>query len=126
MYDPGRGTLVCSVRPSGPSRRKEVLSSVSSVTVTVQSASPPGEVESVALEYYPWRAHLRDPESYWITVSQAADILGVSDAELRRMLNQRRLPFYTHKSGVRLMRRRQIEEIAAHGHGRPARTRTHS
>jgi len=64
----------------------------------------------------PWRAHLRDPDSYWITVSQAADILGVSDAELRRMLTHRRLPFFTHKSGVRLMRRRQIEEIAAHSH----------
>ena len=74
----------------------------------------PGEVESVALEYYPWRAHLRDPDSYWITVRQAADILGVSDAEVRQMLSHRRLPFSTHKSGVRLMRRRQIQEIAAH------------
>lgn len=74
----------------------------------------PGEVESVALECYPWRAHLRDPDSYWVTVSQAADILGVSDAELRQMLTYRRLPFFTHKSGVRLMRRQQIEEIAHH------------
>ncbi len=74
----------------------------------------PGEVESVAFEYYPWRAHLRDPDSYWITLSQAADILGVSDAELRQMLTYRRLPFFTLKSGVRLMRRQQIEEIAHH------------
>ena len=76
----------------------------------------PGEVESVALEYYPWRAHLRDPDSYWITVGQAADILGVSDAEVRQLLTHRRLPFSTHRSGVRLMRRRQIEEIAANSH----------
>lgn len=74
----------------------------------------PGEVESVALGSYRWRAHLRDPDSYWVTVSQAADILGVSVAELRRLLSQRRLPFFRHKSGVRLMRRQQIQEIARH------------
>ena len=86
----------------------------------------PGEVESVALDHYPWRAHLSDPDSYWITVSQAADIIGVSDAELRRMLDRRRLPFYIHKSGVRLMRRRQIEEIATHSHLGSTKKRTHS
>ena len=86
----------------------------------------PGEVESVALEHYPWRAHLRDPDSYWVTVGQAADILGVSDAELRRMLTHRRLPYFTHASGVRLMRRAQIEEIAVHAPRARRRTRTHS
>ncbi len=74
----------------------------------------PGEVESVALASYPWRAHLHDSDSYWVTVGQAADILGVSSAELRRLLAQRRLPYFTHRSGVRLMRRQQIEEIAHH------------
>jgi excisionase family DNA binding protein len=101
VFDPAR-VLGCSLERARRLMRGHVVT--------------PGEVESVALDYYPWRAHLRDPDSYWITVSQAADILGVSDAELRRMLAHRRLPFSTHRSGVRLMRRRQIEEIAAHGH----------
>ena len=83
----------------------------------------PGEVESVALGSYRWRAHLRDPGSYWVTVSQAADILGVPVAELRRMLAQRRLPFLTHASGVRLMRRQQIQEIARHRPRAEVRTR---
>lgn len=83
----------------------------------------PGEVESVALGSYRWRAHLRDPDSYWVTVSQAADILGVPVAELRRMLAQRRLPFFTHASGVRLMRRQQIQEIAGHRPRAEVRTR---
>lgn len=74
----------------------------------------PGEVEGVALRTYRWRAHLRDPNSYWVTVSQAATILGRSRPELQRALSRRRLPYCTHVSGVRLMRRRQIEEMAAH------------
>jgi hypothetical protein len=84
----------------------------------------PGEVESVALGSYRWRAHLQDPDSYWVTVSQAAGILDVSVAELRQMLAQRRLPFLTHASGVRLMRRQQIQEIARHRPHAERRTRT--
>lgn len=72
----------------------------------------PGEVEGVALQTYNWRAHRRDPESYWVTVGQAAEILGRSRSELEAMLSRRSLPYDTHVSGVRLMRRREIEEIA--------------
>ena len=99
VFDPAR-VLGCSLEQARRLMRGRVVT--------------PGEVESVALG-----AYLRDPESYWVTVSQAADILGVSVVELRRLLSQRRLPFFTHKSGVRLMRRQQIQEIARHRpHGR--------
>ena len=98
-FDPAR-VLGCSV--------EEARQLMSGRVVT------PGEVEGVALQSYRWRAHLRDPESYWITVGQAAAIVGVSGAELRRLLDDRRLPFYTHRSGVRLMRRQQIQDIARH------------
>jgi hypothetical protein len=40
------------------------------------------------------------------------------------MLAQRRLPFLTHASGVRLMRRQQIQEIARHRPHAERRTRT--
>ena len=99
VFDPAR-VLGCSLEQARRLMRGHVVT--------------PGEVEGVALEYYRWRAHLRDPDSYWVTVSQAAAILGVSVAELRRMLAQRRLPYYTHKSGVRLMRRQQIQDISRH------------
>jgi excisionase family DNA binding protein len=72
----------------------------------------PGEVESVALAHYNWRGHLHDPKSYWITISQAADLLSVSPRQVRRLLDAGRLPHRTHVSGVRLMRRHQLEEVA--------------
>jgi hypothetical protein len=74
----------------------------------------PGEVESVALTYYQWWRHLRDPRSYWVTTSQAARILHVSPSVVRRMLDNDRLPHMVHSSGVRLMRRDDIEERARH------------
>ena len=74
----------------------------------------PGEVESVALTYYQWWRHLRDPRSYWVTTSQAARILHLSPSVVRRMLDHDRLPHVVHSSGVRLMRREDIEERARH------------
>jgi hypothetical protein len=71
----------------------------------------PGEVESLALKHYPWRRHLRDPESYWITVSQAAAILSVPPERVKQLLDEERLPHVTHASGVRLMRRDQIQAV---------------
>jgi Helix-turn-helix domain len=109
VFDPAR-VLGCSLEQARRLMRGRVVT--------------PGEVESVSLGSYRWRAHLRDPDSYWVTVSQAADILDVSVAELRRMLSERRLPFFTHKSGVRLMRRQQIQEIARHRPRVGLRTRT--
>ena len=72
----------------------------------------PGEVESVALKHYAWRRHVRDPQSYWVTTTQAAEILDVSSEAVRRQLDERRLPHVVHASGVRLMRRQQIERLA--------------
>ena len=72
----------------------------------------PGEAESIAVRVYPWRAHLHDDESYWVTTSQAARLLGVSRKHVRRLLDAHRLPYVTHCTGVRLMRREQIEALA--------------
>ena len=73
----------------------------------------PGEVESVAVEHYDWRRHLRDPRSYWVTVTQVASILHTSPSVVKRMLDEHRLRYVVHTSGVRLMRRHEIEELAA-------------
>lgn len=73
----------------------------------------PGEVESVAVEHYDWRRHMRDPRSYWVTATQVAYILHTSPTVVKRMLDENRLPYVVHASGVRLMRRHQIEELAA-------------
>jgi hypothetical protein len=75
-------------------------------------AVTPGEAEAIAEKAYPWRRHLHDPTSYWVTTSQAARVLHTSPQQVKRLLNQGRLPHVVHTSGVRLMRRRQIEAIA--------------
>jgi excisionase family DNA binding protein len=72
----------------------------------------PGEVEAVAMTAYPWRRHVHDPHSYWLTAGQAADLLGVSAQVVRQLLDRNRLPHVTHTSGVRLMRRSDISTIA--------------
>lgn len=71
----------------------------------------PGEVESVAMRHYAWRSHLHDPESYWVTVSEAARMLHLSPQQVKRMLDEGHLPHVVHVSGVRLMRRRQIQGL---------------
>jgi hypothetical protein len=73
----------------------------------------PGEVESVALTAYQWWRHLRDPRSYWLTTSQAARIMHLSPGTVRVMLDEDRVPHVLHSSGVRLMRRHEVEELAA-------------
>jgi hypothetical protein len=78
----------------------------------------PGEVESVALAHYNWRGHLHDPRSYWVTLSQAAQLLRVSPKQMRRLLDAGGLPYETHVSGVRLMRRHQIAEVGSSVVGR--------
>ncbi len=74
----------------------------------------PGEVESIALSTYQWWRHLRDPRSYWVTTSQAARLLHLSPGVVRRLLDEERLPFAVHSSGVRLMRRHEIIERSQH------------
>lgn len=72
----------------------------------------PGEVESVALTSYQWWRHLRDPQSYWVTTGQASRLLRVSTGTVRLLLESGRLPHEVHSSGVRLMRRHEIQELA--------------
>jgi hypothetical protein len=72
----------------------------------------PGEVESVALTAYQWWRHLRDPRSYWLTTSQAARVMHLSPSVVRRMLDEDRLAYVVHTSGVRLMRRHEVERYA--------------
>ena len=71
----------------------------------------PGEAEAIAEKTYPWRRHLHDADSYWLTAGQAAVILQVPTQRVRRLLDQHRLPHIRHASGVRLMRRSQIEAL---------------
>jgi hypothetical protein len=75
----------------------------------------PGEVEALALLHYEWWRHLRDRNSYWVTVSQAARILHLSPSHVRRLLEEDRLAHVVHTSGVRLMRRHEIVERSLHG-----------
>jgi excisionase family DNA binding protein len=72
----------------------------------------PGEVESIALTTYQWWRHLRDPRSYWLTTSQAARLLHRSPSAIRRMLDDGRMPHVVHSSGVRLMRRHEVEMLS--------------
>lgn len=73
-----------------------------------------GEAESVALSAYQWWRHLRDPRSYWVTTGQAAHLLHVSPGLVRCLLDEDRLPHVVHTSGVRLMRRHEVAELAGH------------
>ncbi len=72
----------------------------------------PSAVEDVARTHYDWRRHVHDPDSYWLTITQASLVLGLRPRTIRRLLDTDRLPHITHVSGVRLMRRHEIEAIA--------------
>jgi hypothetical protein len=72
----------------------------------------PGEVEAAARIHYDWRRHINDPQSYWVTITQASRILGMRPKAVRKLLDSERLPHMTHTTGVRLMRRHEIEAIA--------------
>jgi hypothetical protein len=84
----------------------------------------PGEVEAIALTTYQWWRHLRDPRSYWVTTSQASRILHLSPSVVRQMLDADRLPSVLHSSGVRLMRRHEVVELARRRSADPDRPRS--
>lgn len=69
-------------------------------------------VEKAALEHYQPSAHRADRFSYWLTSGTAAELMGVSPARVKRMVTADRLPYVTHRSGLRLLRRHQVEVIA--------------
>jgi hypothetical protein len=60
--------------------------------------------EQLAMKRYRWKAHVDDVDSYWVTVKQAAQILGVSIQRVKHYLDNDKLPYVTHRNGVRLMR----------------------
>lgn len=72
------------------------------------------EAEAAARFHLDWRRHGDDPDSYWVTITQASRMLGLRPKVIRKMLDTRRLPHITHDSGVRLMRRHEIQAIATH------------
>jgi hypothetical protein len=72
------------------------------------------EVEALAQSSYQWWRHLRDPRSYWVTASQASRLMHTSPGIVRRLLDEERLPYVVHTSGVRLMRRHEIVRISEH------------
>jgi hypothetical protein len=72
------------------------------------------EVETLAQSSYQWWRHLRDPRSYWVTASQASRLMHISPGVVRRLLDQERLPYVVHTSGVRLMRRHEIVRLSEH------------
>jgi excisionase family DNA binding protein len=76
----------------------------------------PGEAEALAETSYPWRRHLHDPGSYWITTSETARLLQLSAPQVKRLLDRGRLRHVRHVSGVRLMRRAQIVALAEARH----------
>jgi hypothetical protein len=59
--------------------------------------SAPGRPSSTsngwALDRYRWKANVDDPHSYWVTVKQAAAILGVSRQRVKQLLEADRLPY---------------------------------
>lgn len=79
---------------------------------------PLPEVERLALKVYPWRRFVDDARSYWVTIRQAAKILGLSRQRVEQLLEADRLPYEVASGGTRLMRRRQLETVA---NGRLAR-----
>ena len=70
----------------------------------------PGEVEALVAIHYDWRRHAHDPESYWVTLGQAAGILQMSPVVVRQLVDSGGLPHVRHESGVPLMQRHEVEE----------------
>jgi hypothetical protein len=71
----------------------------------------PGEVDALAALHYDWRRHLRDQDSYWVTVPVAARLLRVSPAAVEHLLRAGRLDHILHVSGVRLIRRHELDAL---------------
>jgi hypothetical protein len=69
-------------------------------------------LDVAAMEHYQPTAHREDPYSYWLTIAQAAGVLGLSVARLKQLATADRVPYIVHRSGQRLMRRHQLEVIA--------------
>jgi excisionase family DNA binding protein len=62
-------------------------------------------VEGLVSATYKWRLHVHDPQSYWLTGQDAADLLGITRAHLTQLADAGRLPYLRHGDGTRLYRR---------------------
>jgi hypothetical protein len=67
------------------------------------------EVEALASQLYPWRRHVHDERSYWVTGQQAADMLGITVGRLDQLSDAHHIPFVRHEDRTRLYRRRELE-----------------
>jgi hypothetical protein len=74
------------------------------------------DVERLACQVYPWRRRVTDPDSYWVTATRAAALLGIGRSRLDQLANADRLPYVEHVDGTRLYRREQLGTI---GNARP-------
>lgn len=72
----------------------------------------PGEAEGIAEGSYPWRRHLKNPKSYWITTAEAARILKLTPRQVKWRLDRGQLQHVRHASQVRLMRRAYVLTLA--------------
>ena len=86
---------------------EEVSGLLNGRSATLESA------EQLATEHYRWRVHVNDTSSYWLTLKQAAPILGVSVQRVKQLLATGEVPHVVHRDGVRLMRRKELETLAA-------------
>lgn len=74
---------------------------------------PRAAIEELAAEIYRWRHHIDDPDAYWVTDEPAALILKVERYLVEPILAGERIPYVDHVDGVRMYRRRQVEEVAS-------------
>jgi excisionase family DNA binding protein len=74
---------------------------------------PIDAIEGAAAEFYRWRRHLNDPNSYWVTAEPAARILNVEVEQVEPLLAGERLSFVDHLDGQRMYRREEVEGVAA-------------
>jgi hypothetical protein len=69
-------------------------------------------VEQLTLERYRGKAPVDDADSYWVTIKQASDILGVSIQRVKQYLDNGQAPYVLHRNGTPLMRREHLETVA--------------
>ena len=106
--------LGCSVETV---RRHVVGDRLHNVTVESGEAMSRAEVEGLAAQLYPWRRHVHDMRSYWVTGAQAADVLGITIGRLDQLAEARQIPFVRHEDRTRLYRRRQLESMPLRDRG---------
>ena len=93
-------------------RRRILAAGISSAGRYAHRSLSREAVEHLALTLYRWRQHLGEPESYWITGQEAADVLGVNVSRVRVLAAKDRIPYVLHVDGTRMYRREQLAVVA--------------